>query len=107
MRTDIRRWCRQCDLCARAKPGPGLGRHSLQQSSVGAPLERIGIDIVGNCPIADNGNENIIVICDYFTKWVDAYDVPDHSALTVADKLVSEFICRFGTPKQIHSDQGK
>ena len=51
MRTDIRRWCRQCDLCARAKPGPGLGRHPLQQSFVGAPLERIGIDIVGNCPI--------------------------------------------------------
>ncbi|KAK3099399.1 hypothetical protein FSP39_003829 [Pinctada imbricata] len=107
MRKDIARWCRQCDTCARAKPGPGLGRHPLQQKSVGAPLDRIGIDIVGNCPITEDGNEYIMVICDYFTKWVEAYAIPDHTALTVADKLVTEFVCRFGTPKQIHTDQGR
>ena len=28
-------------------------------------------------------------------------------AITVADLLVKEFICRFGIPRQLHSDQGK
>ena len=107
MRKDIKRWCKECDLCARAKPGPGVGRHPLQQSAVGAPFDRLGIDIIGNCPITENGNEYIIVVTDYFTKWVEAFAVPDHTAQTVADKLVTEFICRFGTPKVIHSDQGK
>ena len=32
---------------------------------------------------------------------------PDHCAMTVADKIVTEFICRFGVPSQIHSDQGR
>ena len=27
--------------------------------------------------------------------------------MMVADKLITEFICRFGCPLQIHSDQGK
>ena len=44
---------------------------------------------------------------DYFSKWKEAYPVPDHTALTVADKLLTEFICRFGCPLSIHSDQGR
>jgi transposase InsO family protein len=32
--------------------------------------------------------------------------VPNHNALTVADKIVPEFFCRFGIPK-MHSDQGR
>ena len=107
MSTDIKRWCKQCDICARAKSGPGLGRSALCQSVTVAPLERVGIDIVGPLPITGDGNEYIVVLCDYFTKWVEAYAVPNHTALTVGDKIVNEFICRFGIPKQIHSDQGR
>lgn len=47
------------------------------------------------------------VLCDYFSKWSEAWAVPDHTALTVGYKVVSEFFCRFGFPKQIHSDQGR
>ena len=28
---------------------------------------------------------------EYFSKWVEAWAVPDHTAQTVADKLVFEF----------------
>lgn len=107
MSSDVRRWCKECDICARAKTGPGLGRSSLCQSVTGAPLDRIGIDIVGPLPVTNDGNEYVIVLCDYFTKWVEAYAVPDHQALPVGDKVVNEFICTFGVPKQIHTDQGR
>lgn len=36
-----------------------------------------------------------------------AFPIRDHTALTVTDKLVTEFICRFGCPDQIHTDQGR
>ncbi len=74
---------------------------------VGAPLDRVALDIVGPLPETENGNNYIVVISDYFTKWVEAHALPDQTAITVADKLVNEFICRFGTPRQIHSDQGR
>lgn len=43
----------------------------------------------------------------YFSKWKEAYTVPNHTAMTVADKLLTEFICRYGTLRQIHTYQGR
>ena len=60
----------------------------------------VGIDIVGPCPITENRNEYIIVVVDYYTKWTKAFAVPNHTALTEADKLVTEFFCRFGVCRQ-------
>ncbi|CAG2213568.1 unnamed protein product [Mytilus edulis] len=48
-----------------------------------------------------------MVIGDYFSRWKEAFALPNHTALTVADKLTTEFICRFGTPTRIHTDQGR
>ena len=33
--------------------------------------------------------------------------MPDKEAVTVARLLVNEFICRFGVPEVLHTDQGK
>ncbi len=49
----------------------------------------------------------ILVISDYFTKWTESYALVNHRAKTVAKTLVDEFICRYGTPMVIHSDQGR
>ena len=48
-----------------------------------------------------------MVVTDYFTKCAEAYAVPDHIAQTVADKLLNEFVCRFGVPQCTHTDQGR
>ena len=107
MADDVRRWCQQCDTCARIKPGPGKGKSPLVSHLVNRPLERIAIDIMGPLPITRDGNEYIMVVGDYFAKWKKAYALPDHTALTVGDKLVTEFICRFRVPTTIHTDQGR
>ncbi|XP_045126531.1 protein NYNRIN-like [Portunus trituberculatus] len=44
---------------------------------------------------------------DYFTKWPEAYPLPNHEAATVAGVLVDEFFARFGVPHELHSDQGR
>ena len=38
---------------------------------------------------------------DCFSKWKEAFAVSDNTANTVADKLATEFITRFGIPNQI------
>lgn len=103
---DILRWCKYCPACARRKPGRGPKRGHLQQESVSTPFEKIAIDIMGPLEETSRGNKVIMVVCDYFTKWVEAYALPNQEAYTVADTLVTEFICRFGVPLQIHTDQG-
>ena len=48
-----------------------------------------------------------MVVADYLIKWTDSYPLPNQEAGTVAQKLVDEFICRFGVPERIHTDQGR
>ena len=52
------------------------------------------------------GNRYLIVVSDYFTRWAEAYPVPNHTAAVIADKIVEEFLFRMGIPHQIHTDQG-
>ena len=70
-------------------------------------MERIAIDILGPLPETPWKNKLILVVGDYFTKWTESYPLPNQEATTVAEKLVNEFICRFGVPRELHSDQGR
>ncbi|XP_029595362.1 uncharacterized protein LOC115178352 [Salmo trutta] len=106
-RRDVEDFCRQCDECAAKKGPPGQSHALLQQFPVGEPMERLGVDIVGPFPTTDSGNRWILTAMDYFTKWPEAYALPDQEAATVADALVGGIISRFGVPQSIHSDQGR
>ena len=58
-------------------------------------------------PATTRGNFYVLVILDYLTKWSEAYAIPDQTTEVLATKIVEEFICRFGIPEQLHSDQGR
>ncbi|GFX09382.1 retrovirus-related Pol polyprotein from transposon 412 [Trichonephila clavipes] len=107
VRSDVEKCCRICDPCAARKGPRKRTRGRLQLYNVGAPFERIAFDILGPLPRSSYGNNNILVVMDYFTKWPEAYPIPDQEASTVADVLVQHWISRFGVPLQLHSDQGR
>ncbi|CAC5415224.1 unnamed protein product [Mytilus coruscus] len=69
-------------------------------------MDRAAIDILGPIPQTYNGNRYLMVITDYFTRYAEAYPIPNIYASTVAEKMVTEFICSYGVPTQIHTDQG-
>ncbi|XP_060085241.1 uncharacterized protein LOC132564610 [Ylistrum balloti] len=107
LRRDVEHWCRACDVCARRKRPPKSPKAPLQQYVVGAPLERIAVDVMGPLPVTHLGNRYLLVVGDYFTKWCDAYPIPDQEADKVAEVLVNGFVPQFGVPRQLHSDQGR
>ena len=76
-------------------PTHGRDRGLLKQSAATVPMERIAIDILGPLPKTLSGNEYVMVISDYFTKWIECYALPDQQAYTVADALVTKFFTRF------------
>ena len=104
---DVKDWCRRCDSCAARKPPQKKPRSAMKTYNVGAPLERVALDVLGPLPESERGNKYILVVADYFTKWTEAYAIPDQEAAMVATKVVEEFVARMGVPRQIHSDQGR
>ncbi len=41
---------------------------------------------------------------DYFSKWAEAYALPNHKAETVVDCIVNRWIAHYGIPRRIHND---
>ena len=105
-RDQVAAFCKKCILCASRKPPSRKSRAPMQQHLTGAPLERVSMDVLGPLPKSDSNNKFVLLICDYFTKWVEAFPMPNQEAKTVADLFVKEFICRYGVPKKMFSDQG-
>lgn len=106
MKDSIMDLCKKCDKCESRKTPPHRNRGTLQSYLVGAPMERISTDILGPLPITSRRNKYILLVGDHFSKWIEGYSLPNQEALTVAKKIVNEFICRYGTFRQLHSDQG-
>ena len=70
-------------------------------------MDRVATDILGPFPQSESGNRYVLLVGDYFTRWIEAYTIPEFSAITVAQKLVYEFSSRFSTPFDLHLDQGR
>ena len=73
---------------------------------VGSPFERVAIDLIGPLPKTDGNHAYLLVCQDYFTKWVEATPIPNKSAKIVADAFVKSWVCRFGSPRLLHQDNG-
>ena len=106
MRSNFEDWCQQCPSCASRKSPTQTPRAPLIPSYVGYAMEHIALDLLGPLPTTHNGNKHTLVVCDYFTCWTEAYAFPNKEAATAARALVNEWICCFGVPEAIHSDQG-
>ena len=106
MSVDVSVFCKCCTVCERGKDPPRAAKAPLGTVRVGAPFEVIAMDIMGPLPLTARGNKYILVVWDYFSKWVEILPLQDMRAETVAHLLVELVFMKFGVPSQLHSDQG-
>ena len=104
---DVKNWCRTCPNCTAHKSPPHKARAPLRHIIAGAPMQIVAVDILGSFPESQTGNYYFLVAGDYFTRWVEAYPIPNQEAATIAKKLTDEFFFRFSPAEQLHSDQGR
>lgn len=100
-------WIANCTQCMAAKGPTRRSRGQMQQYNSGAPFERIAMDVAGPFPVSNSGNKYVLVVMDYFSKWPEVYAIPNQEAKTIVNVFVNNWICRFGVPSELHSDQGR
>ena len=108
MRKDVNEYIRSCEKCAkfniRRMKSPGH-LHPIEYPQ--GPLELVSMDFWGPTPeYSRNGNKYVLVITDYFTRYVVATALPNNTAIAAAKCFTEEFSFKFGIPRRLITDQG-
>ncbi len=85
-------WVSTCKQCIHHKRTKVTGL--LQPIHCSTPFETIGMDILSPFNPTHNGNRYIIVIVDYFTKWIRVFALPDQLTMEIAKKLEEVIFAR-------------
>ena len=66
----------------------------------------MGMYLIGPLKVTTRRNQFILTMTCYFSKWVEAFALPDKSADSVARGIYAA-CCRHGAPNDIITDQGR
>ncbi|KAK1550949.1 hypothetical protein Q3G72_027475 [Acer saccharum] len=106
MRIDSQNHVKSCDKCQRFALISHLPPGMLNSISAPWPFMKWGMNIVGKLPAAPEGVIYMLVLTDYFTKWVEIGAYQQVRDNEVRDFVWKNIICRFGVPREIVTDNG-
>ena len=70
---DVEEWCKTCMTCQQRNNPASKNIAPLMSIDTGqGPFEQIALDIL-KLPRTSRGNQYLLVIEDYFSKWVEAF----------------------------------
>ena len=102
---DVREVCKACPECQRTASTKTVRAPMIPLPVIGEPFQRIAMDIVGPLLRSRQGHRYILIICDYATRYPEAFPLKTIDAPHVAEELM-KFFSQVGVPKEILTDQG-
>lgn len=69
-------------------------------------IRNVGIDLIGELPMARGRAKYVIVAVDYFTKWVEAEPMAIITSTKVVSFVTKNIIFRYGVPYKNITDNG-
>lgn len=104
----VRKYVKRCEACQKTKSDAGLMKGNLQPIEYpSAPFSMVGIDLMGSLTLTTRRNRYIIVLIDFFTKYVEAEPLKNMRSQTIADWFVNKIVMRYGAVDRVLTDQGK
>ena len=98
------RQCHQCQIHGNFNHFPPTVLNSL--SSLW-PFAALGIDIIEEIrPNTSNGHKYIVVVIDYFSRWIEAESFGTLKAKQMAKFIEKSLIYRYRVPHHIVTDNG-
>ncbi|KAJ9557089.1 hypothetical protein OSB04_011703 [Centaurea solstitialis] len=106
LREDAMRYVQRCDACQRHSGTSHLPSEPLHSVLIPWPFMRWGMDIVGKLPPAPGQKVFLLVLTDYFSKWIEAAAFSQVRDKEVISFIQTNIIYRFGVPSEIMCDNG-
>jgi transposase InsO family protein len=98
---------RRCPSCQAQVLKRGPRRTTpLQMFPPNEPLEFLAMDILGPLPVTSRGNRYVLVITDRFSKLTQTVALPVQTASVVARAFIDRWICVYGIPVTLLTDNG-
>ncbi len=99
--TDVRKYIRKCDACARRKTGNRVSAPLGDQLEAKEFLDVVSLDIVGPLPATERGNKYILTFVDHFTRFCEAVPIVRQDTEAIARGIVTRIITQLGVPKKV------
>ncbi|KAK8948470.1 hypothetical protein KSP39_PZI005589 [Platanthera zijinensis] len=95
--------CHKCQLYAPLQLQPAQRLRSIMAPW---PFAIWGLDLVGSFPQASGQRRFLLVMVDYFSKWMEVKALAKVTSQVVRNFIWGEIICRHGLPQAIVTDNG-
>ena len=105
MNKDIHLYLKCCPKCQMYKIQKQNQNTESIPTKPGLPFTKVGLNLIGPLPKTKRGNRYIIVLVDYFTKWVEAEPLKITDSNNVIRFLKNVF-ARHGIPEILVIDNG-
>lgn len=109
MSRDIEKFVRSCIVCHMSKSKNGVKKQGLHGKYKFAehPYQMISMDFVGPLTRSTLQNTVILVVTDWFTKFVSLFPMRDSKASKVVQRLENQIFLEYGVPEIVIMDNGK
>ena len=107
MRKSIEDYIRRCHPCQRRKEDREFVAPLGDVEEPTAPFQGTSMDITSPYLMTPCKNKYLLTFIDHFTKYVEAFPIPDQTAETCARVYATQIIARHGTGSTLITDQGR
>lgn len=107
MRSDVTRFIKSCKTCQEQKPEQKKPRGLMvSHPKVSKPFQMVSADLVGPLPRSSKSNVYVLVIADYFSKYVKFFPIRKATASTVTKIIENDIYLVYGVPQYLIVDNG-
>jgi len=107
MRLSIGDNIRKCDQCQRRKEDREYIAPLGDVEQPTTPFQITSMDVTGPYMLTPRKNKYFIIFIDHFTRYAEAFPIPDQTAETCARIYATQIVTRHGTGSKLITDQGR